>query len=241
MISAAWEYFKFLVRGLPVPPDRDFYFLKPGMLIFDIGANMGNYTALFAKRGAKVIAMEPQPFCFSFLRWRFLFNGKVKPVAAAVGEKESKMQMTVSSAHTLSSLNTEWIDKVNQSERFRQHGPKWDRKIEVNVTTLDTLIATYGVPDYIKIDVEGFEKSVLTGLSRKVQCVSFEFTLPELKSDAVDCVKRLDALGHYEYVSLSDPSGKTRVNSTTLIAEIETVCASGELSNGDIFAHLVNG
>lgn len=241
MMRAWWEYCKFLLRGLPVPPDRDFHFLKPGMLIFDIGANMGNYAALFAKRGAKVIALEPQPFCFRFMRLRFMFNGKVTLVPYAVGERESKMEMTVSSAHTLSSLNKEWIEKVNISDRFRQHSPTWNEKIEVSVTTLDQLIARYGIPDYIKIDVEGFEKNVLAGLSDKIKSVSFEFTLPELKNDAIGCVHKLDSLGTYEYISLNDPSGKSRVKSETLIGEIENICATGELANGDIFAHLVNG
>lgn len=242
MISAWWEYFKFIIRGLPVPPDRDFHFLKPGMLIFDIGANMGNYASLFAKRGAKVIALEPQPFCFQFMRLRFLLNGKVKLLRQASGEKEAKMQMTISSAHTLSSLNNEWIDKVNESERFKPHGqPTWNKTIEVTVTTLDNLIAKHGVPDYIKIDVEGFEKNVLAGLNQKVKCISFEFTIPELKQDAIACVRKLDSLGKYEYISLNDPSGKKRVNSETLVGEIETICASGELANGDIFAHLTNG
>lgn len=239
MIRAAWEYFKFLVRGLPVPPDRDFGFLEPGMLVFDIGANMGNYAALFAKRGAKVIAFEPQPFCFSFLRHRFRFNGNVKCVQAAAGEKESRMEMTVSSAHTLSSLNPEWIRKVNESERFKAHGaPAWEKKITVDVTTLDKAIQQYGIPDYVKIDVEGFEKSVLSGLHQKVKTVSFEFTLPELKQDAIDCVKHLAQLGNYRYVSLTD---QKMVDQATLLTEIETICAKGELSNGDIFAHLVNG
>jgi FkbM family methyltransferase len=235
-----WEYFKFLIRGLPTPPDRDFHFLKSGMLIFDIGANMGNYAALFAKRGAKVIALEPQPFCYGFMRYRFLFNGAIKLIQAASGEREGTMQMTVSSAHTLSSLNTEWIKKVNDSQRFKQHGPTWDEKIDVHVTTLDKLIGVHGTPDYIKIDVEGFEKNVIAGLSQKVRCVSFEFTFPELKTDAIDCIHMLDKLGRYDYVSLLDNSGATLVSSETIIGEIETLCNKGELSNGDIFAHLAN-
>jgi FkbM family methyltransferase len=242
MIKVCWEYFKFLIRGLPVPPDRDFHFIKPGMLIFDIGANMGNYAALFSNLQAKVVALEPQPFCYRFMRLRFMFNNKVKLIQAASGENKSVMQMTVSSAHTLSSLNSEWITKVNESERFKEHGqPTWNEKIEVEVTTLDLLIAQHGIPDYIKIDVEGFEKNVLAGLNKAVKIISFEFTLPELKNDAIDCIKKLDSLGKYEYVSLNDRTGIKRVSSDVIIKEIESTCALGELANGDIFAHLTNG
>lgn len=241
MISAWWEYFKFLVRGLPVPPDRDFDFLKSGMLVFDIGANMGNYAALFAKRGAKIVALEPQPFCFRFMKLRFTFNGRITLVQAASGEAETEMEMNVSSAHTLSSLNKDWIRKVNESNRFGEHNPTWDKKIKVQVTTLDVLIAKHGVPDYIKIDVEGFEKNVLAGLNKPVKHVSFEFTLPELKGDAIACLHKLDSLGNYRYNSLNDSTGKNLVSRAELENEIETICASGELANGDIFAHLTNG
>ena len=36
-------------------------------------------------------------------------------------------------------------------------GQHWDKSIRVPMTTLDALIATHGVPAFIKIDVEGFE------------------------------------------------------------------------------------
>lgn len=171
-----------------------------------------------------------------------MFNHNVQLIQAASGEQESKMQMTLSSAHTLSSLNREWITKVNESERFKKHGqPTWNKVIEVQVTTLDKLITRYGIPDYIKIDVEGFEKNVLAGLNERVKCVSFEFTLPELKDDAIACINKLDSLGKYEYISLNDPSGTKRVTRDGIIQEIEKISTAGELSNGDIFAHLTNG
>ncbi len=47
---------------------------------------------------------------------------------------------------------------------------------KVEITTLDNLIKKYGVPKLIKIDVEGFEKKVLKGLSKKIKFISFEFS-----------------------------------------------------------------
>ena len=44
-------------------------------------------------------------------------------------------------------------------------GQVWDQAIEVPCTTLDALIAEYGAPAFAKIDVEGFEDTVLAGLS----------------------------------------------------------------------------
>ena len=43
-------------------------FIKKGDLVFDVGANLGNRTKIFLKLGARVVAIEPQPFCMSRLK-----------------------------------------------------------------------------------------------------------------------------------------------------------------------------
>ncbi len=65
------------------------------------------------------------------------------------------------------------------------------------MTTLDQLIAEYGSPSFCKIDVEGFERQVLEGLSSPVSCISFEFTR-EFLDDARVCVSLLENLGSIE-------------------------------------------
>jgi hypothetical protein len=68
----------------------------------------------------------------------------------------------------------------------------------VEVTTLDELIREYGMPDFCKIDVEGFEYEVFTGLSRPLPALSFEY-LPQGVERAERCLDRLAELGSYEY------------------------------------------
>ena len=64
----------------------------------------------------------------------------------------------------------------------------------LRVTTLDRLIESYGVPAFIKIDLEGYELQVLQGLSRSVRGISFEFFAERLQQTKL-CVGRLTDLG----------------------------------------------
>ncbi len=50
-------------------------------------------------------------------------------------------------------------------------------KVSVPTISIDTLIDTYGIPDLIKIDVEGAEELVVKSLTKKVKCLCFEWAV----------------------------------------------------------------
>lgn len=157
---------------------RDFYagFIRPGDLCFDVGANLGDRTAVFLRLGARVVAVEPQARCRRRLLRRFGRNPRVVLVPRALGAQPGAAEMKVSEADTISSLSADWIARVQASGRFA--GYAWNQTERVEVTTLDALIREHGTPAFCKIDVEGFEAEVLKGLSAPLRAVSFEFTPP---------------------------------------------------------------
>ena len=71
------------------------------------------------------------------------------------------------------------------------------------------MIAQYGTPAFTKIDVEGFEHTVLAGLSQPLPVLSFEFTTIQ-RDVALACLDRLASLGAYGFdVALGESQALT--------------------------------
>jgi FkbM family methyltransferase len=142
-----------------------------------------------------VLAVEPQGLFHRFLA-RTLPRRGVYLKRAAVGAFEGETTLRISRRHpTVSSAAPGWPEHVGKAAGFTQ--VRWDGAERVAMVTLDTLIATYGLPRFCKIDVEGMEAAILAGLSRPVPIIAFEY-LPAALDVAQACLHRLDDLGAYE-------------------------------------------
>ena len=171
-------------------------FVRGGDLCFDIGANLGNRLRCFRAMGCRVVAVEPQSFCLSRLRKEFGSDRAVTIVAKAAGAATGTATLRTSRVHVLSTLSDAFVDTTRSSGRFA--AVEWSGQETVELTTLDALIAEHGLPRFVKIDVEGFEATVLAGLSQPVPALSFEWT-PEMPDNALGCLERLAGLGDYEF------------------------------------------
>lgn len=171
-------------------------FISSGDLVFDIGANLGTKTDAFLRLDARVIAVEPQARCVDRLRSRLQKFTNLTIIQCALGAESGLAELMVPSAgegdHALGSLSEGWINAVKQSGRFSCY--EWDECQVVPVTTLDALIEQFGVPAFVKIDVEGFEYEVIKGLSQPLKMLSLEFT-PEFIESTWACLDRLAESG----------------------------------------------
>ena len=168
-----------------------------GALVFDIGAHLGDRTGSFLRQGARVVALEPQPRLFRALRLIHGAHPRARLVRAAAGAAPGEMTLHLNSRNpTVATLEPGFIEAATGAPGWE--GQVWDDALTVPVTTLDALIAEHGAPDFVKIDVEGHEPAVLSGLSRALPLLSFEFTTIQ-RAAAHACLSRLEALGRYAF------------------------------------------
>lgn len=171
-------------------------FVGSGDLAFDVGAHVGDRTALLLGAGARVIAVEPHPALQEKLTRTFGGEPRVTLVAEAVGAEPGQAELRwPKDGLPLASLSDDWIARVRTSGRF---GGDWSERVRVRVTTLDELIDRFGVPSFCKIDVEGYEEAVVRGLGSPIRTISIEFT-PEHLDSTERTLLRLGELGDYRF------------------------------------------
>jgi FkbM family methyltransferase len=137
-------------------------YVKPGMRVWDLGANQGLFSfaaAAGAGPQGEVIAFEPDPYLISLLE-RSIASGThqgapVSVLPLAVAEELAISRFLI--AATDRTLNHLAEAKGNP----RTGGSRASRT--VMVVTLDWLSEQLATPDLIKIDVEGAEDRVLRG------------------------------------------------------------------------------
>ena len=136
-------------------------FVRPSDLVFDVGANIGSWTEVMLSLGASVVAFEPLPQCAREIAAQN--NTRLTVVQKAVGREPGSAALHLHSETTHASLLPNWDERQSPNS------------IDVEVTTLNEAIANYGVPSFCKIDVEGLEPDVLSGLSTPLSSLSFEY------------------------------------------------------------------
>lgn len=136
--------------------DALFATIEAGDTVWDIGANIGHYTAKFGEAvgpQGRVVAFEPFPASLERLRAATRELEMVQIVPAAMGSAEGTMQMAVGG------------DAIGATNRVVETGGTADATVEMLTGDLVIERALATSPQVIKIDTEGFELDVLTGMT----------------------------------------------------------------------------
>lgn len=128
---------------------------SPGRVAYDIGANDGGMSHLMAQGFKKVFAFEPTPFMFKKLCGiTECGDGRVVPVNMGVGAAVGVINGV----------------KVHHAWTIIPNGPENDTanydgnsSFDMRMTTIDDWASTHESPDFIKLDVDGYESDVLLG------------------------------------------------------------------------------
>jgi FkbM family methyltransferase len=130
-------------------------FVRPGMTIVDVGANIGVYSRFFAAlagQGGLVHCFEPSPSNFNRLRQSTAHLPNVRCSQAAVGDRSGTISLYLS-------------DELNVDHRtFDSDDGR--KKVDVRIVSLDDYFGVGQPVDLLKIDVQGFEMNVLRGAMR---------------------------------------------------------------------------
>jgi len=140
--------------------------VKRGMTAIDVGANFGYYSLLLAELvGAKgeLIAVEPNPHAADFLRRSIELNG----LLGWTRIEKLALGSVISGEASFYSPNSEPKNALIVAETFQPRAGD-GAVIRVPITTLDRLSASRSRVDFIKIDAEGAEETILEGMSETI-------------------------------------------------------------------------
>jgi len=132
--------------------------IRPGMIVADVGANIGIYTDFFRKlvgSGGEVHVFEPDPINFRLLSNALSPYDNVLLNQSAVGGDNRDVCLYISRS-------------LNVDHRTYECGEERDKML-VPCITLDDYFNEGGSVDFIKIDIQGYEYHALSGMIRVLQ------------------------------------------------------------------------
>ncbi|MBU6430874.1 MAG: FkbM family methyltransferase [Patescibacteria group bacterium] len=170
--------------------------IKQGMTIIDIGANLGYYAAIAARRAGErglVIAFEPEPNFFKLLSKNISRNNlkNASLFEMAIADKNGKMELFLSNEN-------KGNNSLIQSENLKT-------SVRVKSVTLDDFITSRKIEkvDIVKMDIEGAEILAIEGMKKTLikhkPLLFLEFSphsIVKLNRNPTDFISILSGMGY---------------------------------------------
>jgi FkbM family methyltransferase len=177
--------------------------IKPGMVVVDVGANQGLYTLLYSQLvgpAGKVVAFEPEPDMYESLVHNCRINGttNVECRRLALGARTGRAMLSRSLVHG------------GDNRMAAGHNQELAKAVPVEVMALDDVITT-GRVDFIKMDVQGWEREVFHGMERLIAAnpqlqIYFEFWPSGLRNAGCNPPELLEYLTSQGFL-ITEPTG----------------------------------
>ncbi len=177
--------------------------LKKGMVVYDIGANIGEmsiFSAHLLGEGAKVFSFEPMKETYKILKENIALNGyenRVKAFDIALSDKTGEADLYAA---------TEYNENGSFEDGLHTLYATNDRSVKLQTIRMETLDSKQGelpAPDFIKLDVEGAELHVLKGagntLKTKHPKIVLEFNKDTFEAAGYSQREVLDFLRQFDY------------------------------------------
>ncbi len=142
-------------------------FLGRGMTVFDVGAHFGYFTVLAAHivgQAGRVHAFEPTPGTFAVLAENTAHRANVALNHCAVDSARGSVVINDLGLR-YSAFNSLFDPRLPGSARSRLECAR----VPVEAVVLDDYAEAFGSPDFVKIDAEGSEQRVLSGMTRMIE------------------------------------------------------------------------
>lgn len=181
-------------------------------IIYDIGMHVGRDTDFYLKKGFKVIAVEANPVLVK--NAKATFKDAISAGRLTIIDKAIAPAGVDSIEFYTNDKHDDWGTIIPDWNRGQDPGFK---SITVPTIQLETIVKTYGVPYFMKIDIEGADILCLQSLQQmKVmpEYLSIELLTPNnYKNKKVDCLEilfSLYAIGYRKF-KVSDQTGLSSI------------------------------
>ena len=161
-------------------------------LIIDVGMHDGTDTAYYLAKGFRVVAVEANPALVTAAQNRFsaeIDEGRLEIIAAAIAETRGSVPMAVADGMTIwSSIDPGFIER---------NGGVDYRYVDVPTITFSDVLTEYGVPHFLKIDIEGNDMLPIRALHEvdaRPRFVSIESSVTGHKPEFADVFEELAQL-----------------------------------------------
>ena len=187
----------------PFLAQKTFFAGEKNLVVFDVGAYVGDITAIYTKTFPSATVYCFEPFADSFQELsRLARQESIKPYQIAFSDQNGKAMFQVNTDRSCNSM----FPRPSAGAKYYSKSSQNIGQIEVETQKLDTFCDTENITDIdiLKLDVEGSELKVLKGASerlkdKRIRLIYTEVMfVPHYEGGCLFC-DVLDFLSRYDY------------------------------------------